>query len=253
MSSSTVGGVDGDTVNNVQAAPRTLVFDLRITADVEKTKRKILEIVKIKQRGKIKWEQNGRELLIEGIVESIDMPRWSAATTMQITLHCEQPFWEDIDYIISQLSEVIPLHYFTDLPDDMLYFTEDGIVLDEYDTTRTKEFYNAGDVSIGIEIEIVALDTVTNPIIYDTEGKFFGCGYGTGSKQIVLQAGDVIKINTRKNEKVATLNGVNILGKIKPGSTWLQLAAGNNLFSINSDDESITNMAFYMIYKQRYI
>jgi hypothetical protein len=48
-------------------------------------------------------------------------------------------------------------------------------------------------------------------------------------------------------------NGVNIFDKIKPNSTWLQLEAGDNVFSINSDDDNISNMSFSLIYKQRYI
>lgn len=253
ISSVVIGGTDGDTVNNVQAQPRTIILDLRIVADVEKTKRKILDVVKLKQRGRLVWEQDERTLEIQGIVEAIDMPRWSSAVLMQITLHCEQPFWENAEYIISKLREYVDLHYFTDQPADMLYFPADGIVLGEYDATRTQSYYNSGDVAVGLEIEIVALDTVTNPIIYDQNNNFFGCGYGTGNKQIVMQAGDTIKINTRKNEKSVTLNGVNILSKIKPSSSWLQLAAGENQFSINSDDTSISNMSFSLIYKQRYI
>lgn len=253
ISSVVIGGTDGDTVNNAQAQPRTIILDLRIVADVEKTKRKILDIIKLKQRGRLVWEQEERTLEIQGVVEAIDMPRWSKAVLMQITLHCEQPFWENAEYIISKLREYVDLHYFTDQPADMLYFPADGIVLGEYDATRTQSYYNSGDVDVGLEIEIVALDTVTNPIIYDQNNNFFGCGYGTGNKQIIMNAGDTIKINTRKNEKSVTLNGVNILSKIKPSSSWLQLAAGENQFSINSDDASISNMSFSLIYKQRYI
>lgn len=253
LSSVVTGGTDGDTVNNVQAIPRTIIIDLRIIDYAEQTKRKILDIIKIKQRGKLIWEQDGRELVIEGIVEAIDMPRWKQEITMQITMHCEQPFWEDIDYVLSQINEAINLHYFTDIVDDMLYFPEDGIPFGEYDSLRQKSFHNSGDVDVGMEIEIIALDTVTNPIIYDTDGNFFGCGYGTGNKQVVMTAGDVIRINTRRNEKSVTLNGVNIYGKVKPASTWLQLAAGDNQFSINSDDDNLSNMAFWLIYKQRYI
>lgn len=253
ISSVVIGGTDGDTANNVQAQPRTIVLDLRIIKDVEATKRRILNIIKIKQKGKLVWTQDERTLEIQGIVEAIDMPRWNNQVTMQITLHCEQPFWENIAEVISQISEAVNLHYFTDFPNDMLYFPEEGLALGEYDTTRTKRFHNAGDVAVGLEIEIVAFDTVTNPIIYDENGNFFGCGYGGNGKQVVMNAGDIIRIKTGKNEKSVTLNDTSILNKIKPQSTWLQLAAGDNMFSINSDDESVTNMTFSLIYKPRYI
>lgn len=268
LSSVVIGGVDGDTVNNVQGMPRTLIIDLqpRSGVNVEEAKREILRIVKYKQRGGLIWTLNGRTITIAGIVEQIDMPRFTETVILQITLHCEQPFWEDIDDVIQQISDVINLHYFTNDPAGMLYFPDDGIALGEYDTIRTKSFHNDGDVAVGLEINILAHDTVTNPIIYDQYGNYFGLGYelesdsgGAGigtalvSNPLVMNAGDNIVITTFKGNKTVTLNGVNIFDKIKPGSTWLQLETGDNLFSINSDDTSISNMSFSLIYKQRYI
>ena len=253
LSTLVTGGVDGDIINSTQAQPRTIVLDLRIINEVEKTKREILQIVKLKQQGTLTWTQNERTLVIKGTVESIDLSRWTNESLMQITIHCSQPFWETVDYVVNELREYIGLHYFTDYPNDMLYFLDEGIPFGVYDTTKTQEYYNNGDVSVGLEIEIQALETCTNPIIYNQNGEFFGCGYGTGNKQIVMQQGDVITINTRKNEKSAKLNGVSILGKIKPSSTWLQLQTGKNTFSFNSDEESLFNMRIVMTYKLLYV
>lgn len=255
ISSSTIGGVDGDTVNNMQADFRPLTFDLRIKSgvDVEDAKRRILRIVKLKQNGTIVWEQGGRTVEITGKVERIDMPRWAKGIVMQVEMHCEQPFWEDIEAVVEHISEAIDLHYFTEDPTDMLFFPEDGIVIGEYDTSRAKYFYNKGDVSVGLEIDILALAEVTNPIIMDDNGKFFGVGYGTADKQVKMQSGDVVKITTHRGKKSVTLNGVSIFDRIKPNSSWLQLGTGDNRFAINSDDDSLTNMTFSLVYKHRYI
>jgi hypothetical protein len=268
ISSAVVGGIDGDSVNNVQAEARTIIIDLSIRTDVnvEKAKREILKIVKLKKRGALEWEQDGRNITISGIVEAVTMGRWTNGVIMQITLHCEQPFWEDVDYIVQQINEAISLHYFTDSPADMLYFPEDGIVFGEFDTIRTKSFYNDGDVSVGVEINLIAHDTVTNPIIYDANGNFFGLGYeyesadgGAGigtaliSNPFVMHAGDNVIITTHKGNKTVKHNGVNILDKVKPNSTWLQLETGDNAFNIDSADDSVSNMSFSIVYKQRYI
>lgn len=255
ISSSIIGGIDGDTVNNIQAQPRSIILDLTVNnnADVEDTKRHILNVIKAKQKCALVWEQNDRIVKIEGIVEAIEMPRWVQGVTMQVTIHCEKPFWEDIDFVLKQISDAIDLHYFTESPYDMLYFPIEGIPFGEYDSIRTKTFHNAGDVAVGLEITIVALSTVTNPIIYDVDGNFFGVGYGTGEKRLVMEMGDNIVITTTKGKKTVTLNGVNIFDKIKPNSTWLQLEAGDNQFTINSDDEATNNMRFNLSYKQQYI
>ncbi len=255
IASSTVGGADGDIVNNVQANARPIVLDLRIKSgvSVEEAKRAVLRVVKIKQTGTLEWTQHDKTVTISGIVESVDMPRWSDAVTLQLTMYCSQPFWEDLDFVVQQISEAVALHWFTDSAAGMLYFPPDGIALGEYDTIRTKHFHNNGDVSVGLEISIVAFATVTNPIIYDGGGNFLGVGYGDGAKQVKLQAGDNVIITTHKGNKDIRLNGKSILPKLRPQSTWLQLQAGDNSFTINSDDDSITNMSFSLIYKQRYI
>lgn len=253
IASAVIGGIDGDTVNNIQATPRTIILDLRPRAgvDVEEAKRAILKYVKLKQQGGLLWTQNNRTVIINGIVEAVEMPRWTKSAVMQITLHCEQPFWEDLDNVIQQINEAIDLHYFTDSPADMLYFPAEGIPLGEYDTIRTKTFYNNGDVAVGLEIRILAHAAVTNPIIYDQNGNFFGVGY-EGNPLVMLE-GDEIVITTHKGNKKVVYKGANIYDKIKPRSSWLQLDAGENLFTINSDDDSLTNMSFSLIYKQRYI
>lgn len=268
ISSAVVGGVDGDTVNNVQTEARTIVIDLHIKSDVnvEEAKREILKVVKLKKNGALLWEQDGRSVIITGIVEAIEMPRWNNGVIMQITLHCGQPFWEDVDAVVQQINEAINLHYFTDSPTDMLCFPEEGIPFGEYDTIREKTFYNSGDVAVGAEITIIAHNTVRNPIIYGQNGDFFGLGYeyesadgGAGigtawvSNPFVMQAGDNVVITTHKGNKTVKHNGVNILDKVKPNSTWLQLDTGDNFFRIDSDDDSISNMSFSIIYKQRYI
>jgi hypothetical protein len=267
ISSSTMGGADGDVVNNVQANARPITIDLRVRngVNVEDAKRAVLQVVKIKQQGSLEWTQNDRAVVITGTIESVDMPRWSDAVTLQISMYCSQPFWEDVEFVVQQISEAIDLHYFEDSAAGMLHFIESGIPFGEYDTIRTKEFYNDGDVAVGLEISIVALDTVTNPIIYDGNGNFFGLGYAplpksgmmrdnaSFSTTFTMQAGDNVVITTHKGNKTVKLNGEMIYQHIRPRSTWLQLEAGDNVFTINSDDDSITNMTFSLIYKQRYI
>lgn len=255
ISSAVIGGADGDVVSNVQAIARGIVLDLRVKSgvNVEEMKRAVLGVVKIKQRCSLEWKQDGRAVVISGVVESVEMPRWTDSVTMQISLYCSQPFWEDAAYVVRQISEAVDVHYFTDSETDMLYFHESGIVLGEYDTTRTKRFYNSGDVDVGMEISIVAYGDVTNPIIYNEDGDFLGIGYGDGAKQVKLAAGENIVITTHKGGKTITKNGENLLPKLRPKSKWLQLQAGDNQFTINSDDDSTTNMTFTLVYKQRYV
>lgn len=254
IASSTVASMDGDFVNNVRAIPRSIVLDLAIESDVENVKRYILKYVKPKLKSTLRLTQNERTMQISGIVESIEMPRFTDLATMQITLYCSQPFWEDIEYTSQDISEVIDMFYFTDNEgeeieddeDNMLYFPEEGIPFGEYDTNRTKVLTNDGDVDIGLEIHIVALGTVTNPVIYNAEGEFIGV-------DLTLDGGDEVIISTEKGQKTIRVNGENKISKIRENSTWLQLKVGENEFTIDSVDGTEGNMYFTIVYKQRYV
>lgn len=255
ISTVAIGGVDGDQVNSVRAQPRPILLDLKVKQgqNVEAAKRAVLEIVKLKQTCILQWSQNNRVWTIKGLVDSIDMPRFNNAVTMQIGIHCSIPFWEDLNEIISEISEAKDLHYFTDNPYEMLYFPEDGIPLGEYDTSRTRTVYNAGDVAVGMNIEVLAYARVVNPIIHDQNGNYFGVGYGNGDFQVIMNEGDKLVINTNAGQKNVTLNGESVLNLIKPHSTWLQLQAGENEFAISDNSGSLTNMTFSLIYQTRYV
>lgn len=245
IASSTVSSMDGDFINNKRTTPRSIILDLAIESNVEDTKRYVLKYVKPKQRAILRWTQNEREIQIEGIVEAIEMPRFTMGAIMQITIYCSQPYWEDIDYLIQEISEVLDLHYFTNYENDMLYFTEEGAPFGEYDVNRTKVFNNTGDVEVGLEIRIIALGEVSNPKIVNSKGEFIGIN-------ATLTAGDEVVITTQKGNKKITLNGANVLNKIMEKSTWLQLPTGEEEFTIDSDGNE-SNMYFSLIYKQRYV
>ncbi len=247
LASSTVVGMDGDFVNSQRTVPRSIVLDLSIESpEVEEIKRYILQYIKPKQKCTLRMTQNDRETQIEGIVEAIDMPRFTNAVTMQVTLYCSQPYWEDVDYVVQEISETIDLHYFTTEPDDMLYFIDDGIVMGEYDANRTKTIENSGDVTVGIEVRIIALGTVTNPVLSNSAGEYIGAN-------VTMTGNDEIIITTGKGEKAITLNGDNIMSKLRRGSTWLQLQTGEDEYTIDSEDGTEGNMYFTITYKRRYV
>lgn len=255
LSTLDMGSTDGDVVNNVKAQPRTVTLDFKVKTgvNVEEAKRYLLNVVKLKKQGTLKWTQNKRTVVLSGIVDSIEMPRWENSVALQLSMHCEQPFWEDFEEVANEISHTIGLHYFTENPNDMLFFPYEGIPLSEYDITRTRTVHNDGDVEVGMDIEVIAYDTCTNPIIRSDNGTFFGIGDGTGARKVVMNKGDYVKISTHKGRKSITLNGVSILGKVKPLSTWLQLEAGDNVLSIDSEEAVTNNVSFTMTYKRRFV
>ena len=248
LSSVTNGLIDGDIINNARLQPRTIITDFTIknTVTVETAKRRILEIIKPKQTGSLIWTQEGRTLEIMATVEGIDMPRWEEKTVMQITFHCSTGTWQDVEDAVQKISDIINLHYFTDDAKDMLYLPESGLPFGYYDIARTRTFNNTGDVAVGFICEVVAMQEVNNPSLYNEAGQFMKIN-------TTLAENDVLRIDTIRGEKSITKNGVNIINSLAGGSTWLQIETGYNTFTIASDDEGLNRMYFLIKYKQRYV
>ena len=233
---------DGMIINNVRAQPRGIVLYLLIPQgqNVEQVKRNVLTIVKPKQTGVLHWEYQERELDISATVEEIKMARYTQEAILQISLYCAEPYWQDAAYIVRELSLVDPLHHF-----ELIIPHTSGFVMGVYNLDLSKAFHNDGDAAVGCIITIIATGEVTNPLLERVDGKYFGVN-------VSMQAGDEVVINTTKGHKSARKNDVNIMDKIKPGSTWFQLETGENIFNI-SEDGGNANMYFTFSYKQKYV
>lgn len=248
IASSNTPSIDGDIINNTTVQPRPVVLDLRVKqgANVEAAKRWLLRAVKPKLKGKLRLTLDDRKTEIAGIVEGITMPRFGeSGVTCQISLHCSSPFWQDAEYMIIEISRLIDKHYFP-LDQGGLAFPADGIPFGEYNLNNTQTYNNDGDAETGMLITIIALGAVVNPIIYAMDGTFIGIND-------TMQQGDVIEINTNRGEKSVKKNGASIFSKLKPGSTFLQLAVGDNQLTVNSDAGTQGNMYFTLTFKRRFV
>lgn len=249
LSTNTIPTMDGDSVNHTQGQPRpiTLFLEVREGKNVEAVKRYILSYVKPKLEGSLHWVMDGRDIKIKGVVEQVEMPRFTDKAVMQITLYCSQPYWEDVNYIVAKIKLVQDLHFF---PEDEggLALPVEGVAFGVYDTNRTTTYSNTGATSVGITISIIATGFVTNPIIYNlTTGEFIGVN-------TTMNPADEIIISTHKGAKTITKNGENIIDLIKDGSTFIQVEVGDNEFQIDcEEDEKSNNVYFTLNFKQRYI
>lgn len=233
---------DGDFINNLHATPRSIVlyFTIYQGENAENVKRDVLRVIKPKETGVLYWEYEGRALEISGVVEEIAMQRFTDAVVMQITLYCSAPYWETAAYIVQTIELIMKTHYFR-----VTFPQNEGIVMGYYNLDLTRSFENGGDAETGAVITIIATGPVTNPLLERSDGLYFGVNE-------TMQAGDSIEICTIKGKKTVTKNGVNILQKVKEGSTWLQLAVGENVFTI-SEAGGTANMYFTFEYKEKYV
>lgn len=246
IASSTTPSIDGDVVNNSQVQPRSIILDLRVKngVEVDEAKRWLFQTVKPKMKGRVRLKQTDRTTEIGGVVEGIDMPRFLNGVAAQITLYCSTPYWQDAEYIVVEISRLLNLHYFP-IPLGGLAFPAEGIPLGEYNLNNTQTYFNDGDAETGMVITIIALGDVTNPVIYDITGAYIGIND-------TMVVGDVIEINTNRGEKSVTKNKVSIFSKLRSGSSFLQLAVGDNELTVDAESGE-GNMYFSLTFKRRFV
>lgn len=247
IATSTTYNSDGDSINNIKGNARDIIIllEIRDSADVNAAYEYITQYIKPKQTVTLEAVRNEQARHISGVLGDFDMPRFTNAVTATISLYCSQPFWEDAEFIIRTIETIRAMHHFEVVFPSDSSGNPQGIVLGVYDTNRTRTFTNSGHVAVGMEISIIANGAVVNPVLQRSDGQFLGIND-------TLAANDEIIISTVKRHKTITKNGVNILNKIMPRSTFMQLEPGENEFTIDADSGE-DNMYFTFQYKQRYI
>ena len=142
-------------------------------------------------------------------------------------------------------------------PQEGQYFTAAGRPFGVIERELTRTFTNAGDTSVGMLINMIALDSVVNPRISCSTGEQNGWYM---QLNLTLSANDILEINTVKGQKYITINGMPTY-KGEPiinalewyGTEWLQLETGKNTFSVTTNNGSTNgNLYFNLIYKGRY-
>lgn len=125
-----------------------------------------------------------------------------------------------------------------------------GVVFGLIETSLTMEVTNDGAIETGMVIKFSARGSVTNPRITNV----YTQEYFALVKE--LEAGEEVTINTNVGSKSIRgfLNGVtsNYFMYRNFGSSWLQLALGDNLF-VRSADENVENLEVSIEFYNRYL
>lgn len=214
---------DGSNINSVRLENRNIVIYIAIENDIEANRINLYRYFPLKKTVTLYFKNDTRDVFIEGTVELIECDLFSNRQVAQVSLICPKPYFKDVDYLITNFGDVSSLFEFP------VSIPSAGIEFSTLTPNQRKSIINAGDVETGVIIELFAIGTVVNPILYNVfTGKRMALN-------VTMQASDSIIINTNVGEKSITLirNGVssNALGYMTPDSDWFVLEHGDNLFT----------------------
>lgn len=243
---------DGSDIDNVKALPRGIELTLTLRGNIQQSIDFITSYVKSKQVVTLREINNGRDIVIKGVVNIPPYSRMQRTCKLVLNIYCNKPYWEDIEEVVGVIDDIISLLCF---PSEGQYFTQTGRPFGVVDKSLTKDLTNEGAVSVGALFTIAAMGEVVNPQITCSTGEQEGWYMRLN---LTLQDGDEVKISTVKGNKYITINGADsyngtpILDYLEfNGNDWLQLEQGSNIFNVTTTSGN-ENVYFNATYKRRY-
>ncbi len=255
---------DGSFFNSARAQQRNIVFQLKFcwSPMIEDARHKTYKYFPIKSNVDIEVVTDRRHLRTSGYIESNEPDIFSKEEGCSISIICPNSYWSSMETAIKDFSSIDGLFEF---PFSNESLTEPLIVFGEIIISQEEIIRYEGEVETGVLFTIVAggeTDQITiinvqtreemhidTDIIASITGQTSPSGYG-------LLAGDVIKINTMKGDKSATLlrTGVtyNIRNALGLFPTWFMLHRGDNSFAYTTKTDLPTllfTMEAYDLYE----
>lgn len=223
---------DGDEFVHERTGSRNIVIPIYIKGDAETNRINLYRYIKNGKYIKVYFRNGVRNVWCEGRVESIETDLFAMQEMLTVSIICPYPWWQDVEEMINSINTVKGKFYFP-------FYTVDPVPFSIYETIQLLNLINSGDIASGMTVEIYARGTIINPIIYNRETAEY-IGLGDSERPFEMLAGDRVIITTHTNNKKVKLirNAVetNLFNYLKQGSTFLQVGAGDNVFTYSADD-----------------
>lgn len=217
---------DGGTEKNSRLNTRNIVLTIVLEYPVEANRIALYKYFRAKKKCKLFYTNGARSVRTEGIVESFSCNAWSKKEIAQISILCPNPYLIDTEQQDVSFSVVEALFEFP------FSIEAAGVEFSRMEYNK-EETIIAGDIETGMDIQFIAVGSATNPTLYNTET------LESLKVNISLVKGDVLRVNTTRGQKSITYTheGVttNVINDLEPGSTWLQLQAGENKLLYTAD------------------
>lgn len=236
-----IAGMDGAVFNSSKLGMRNIVLTIKINGDVEQNRLNLYNYFQTKSRCKFYYSNNSLDVWIEGYVESVECGLFTNNETAQISILCPFPYFQSINEIIVDSSNVISGFTFP--------FTiniNEPVVISTLGPNGMIYVYNAAESEAGTQIEIDFKTSASSVELVNTRnGDTFELDYS------FLQ-NDKVVINTQKGNKSITLirSGTmsNLFSALKKGSVFFQLAPATNIIDYSVDGQ-IESGAVYIVFK----
>lgn len=220
--------LDGARLNSRKLNPRTITVTVCLQGDIEAARQQVYNYFRVKEAARFYFENGSRSAYIDGWVQSVEVDLFSMSEQMILTLYCPDPYFQADEQTTESLKFEPKLFYFP-------FAINEGepVEFSSADPDKAVVALNDSDTPAEVEIEAVFYANVEDLIIRNlTTDQWFEI-------EADMRYGDVLTITTgRKKKSVKLTRGSttsSLMGNVVAGSTFLELAPGENELNYSSD------------------
>ena len=239
INTSTGGTVDGTFFNSSRVDMRNLVIRIVINGDIEANRQQLYRVFNLKKPCTVYFRNKNRDVKIEGYVETLECDLFSMREQAQVSILCPRPFFEDMNVIEEEMSNVLGGFEFP-----FSIGVGNPIPISEIVDYPLAVVNNRGDAEAGFIMQVEFSNYVSGFKISNvTTQQYMQFTY-------MFNDGDEVTIDTRpgkmKCELLRAGEATNLLPWLTTTSTWLKLDYGDNEFTYTVDShEDAVKVRFY--------
>lgn len=239
INTSTGGTVDGTFFNSSRVDMRNLVIRIVINGDIEANRQQLYRVFNLKKPCTVYFRNKNRDVKIEGYVETLECDLFSMREQAQVSILCPRPFFEDMNVIEEEMSNVLGGFEFP-----FSIGVGNPIPISEIVDYPLAVVNNRGDAEAGFIMQVEFSNYVSGFKISNvTTQQYMQFTY-------MFNDGDEVTIDTRpgkmKCELLRAGETTNLLPWLTTTSTWLKLDYGDNEFTYTVDShEDAVKVRFY--------
>lgn len=237
---------DGSSFNSSRIPNREIVITIYINGDIQKNRLELYKYFRNKELCKIYFEDDERNVFIEGYVQAFEVPRFVQKQVAQISILCPNPYFKDIDTIVQSISKSIKRFTFP-----FSINIDKPIAFSTIELEKITNVINDSESETGLIINVLFMGTVNKLEIRNIDtGKNFIIDYE-------FMKNDKLVINCNRGSKsvILTREAVeyNLIPYVRKGATFFQLGIGDNKFSFLADEGANDmlvdiNFKYYKVY-----
>lgn len=240
ISTTEIATYQGSFFNGSRVGERNVLLTLALNdyPSIEEVRHKMYQIFQVGDLVDLYVKTDRRFVRFAGYVEANEPDIFSQNETIVISLLCPDPNMYDASENYDKTTQFRGLVGGFQFPFANNSLEDPLLSFANMEQRNPQNVYYTGDTEIGIEFEVEYVSGVATNVRLENlkTGKYMTLLNWRASPIISggIQMGDIIQVNTRKNEKSVThiRAGVktNALELLDAGSSWLTVTPGDNLF-----------------------